>query len=112
MIYDCTDKKLISGSVEFFAANLAIKELFVSEDGQYFHSVSRSNYHCKTNGLKVFRIKREQLPTEKKPAAEKQPEKQPEKTAEKEPEKAKEPEPKKAGRPAGSKSNATNKNSK
>lgn len=62
MIHETKDPKLIDGSVEHFERNPSIKEMFVSEDGQYFFSVSRSNYWCKTRGLKLYRIMRSQLP--------------------------------------------------
>ena len=71
MVFECKDKKHINGSVEYFAARPTLKEIFVSEDGQYFESVSRSNFHCKAHDLKLFKIDRAQIP---KPAP-KEPEK-------------------------------------
>jgi hypothetical protein len=80
MIHETKDQKLIDGSIEHFERNPTVKELFASEDGQYFFSVSRSNYHCKTRGLKLYRISRSQI---EKSAPEPKPEKKaPEKKAE------------------------------
>lgn len=112
MIFDCKDKNLIGGSVDLFKANHSIKEIYASEDGQYFHSVSASNYHCKQHGLKLFRITRAQLPKpEEKPApkakAAEPAEPEIDTTAKKVP-----PPKKKAGRPAGKSNGNGDKNAK
>lgn len=128
MIFDCKDEKLISGAFQYFEANRRIKEIYVSEDGQYFHSVSSSNHHCKPRMLKLFRITRAQLPKpEEKPKAVKtEPAKKPaaeptqpaaahhepaipeiDKTPKKVP-----PAKKKAGRPAGKSAGNAGKNAK
>ena len=75
MIHETNDPKLISGAAEFFKANPAMKEMFVSEDGQYFFTVSASTYHIKQRGLKLFRLERAQVEetakSASKPAAKK-----------------------------------------
>ncbi len=128
MVHETKDTKLISGAASHFKENAGIKEMYVSEDGQYFHSVSSSNYHCKQRGLKVFRITRAQVKAlEEKPKAVKtEPAKTPpaeptqpaaaktepaipeiDKTPKKVP-----PEKKKAGRPAGKSAGNAGKNAK
>ncbi len=110
MVYDTKDKKLISGAVQFFEANRTMKEIYASEDGQYFHTVSNSNYHCKQHGLKVFRITRAQAIQQAKPAE----------TAKSEPAipeikteaKVVPPPKKKAGRPAAKPAGGKDKNAK
>jgi hypothetical protein len=61
MIHETKDIKLIDGSAEFFAGNPTIKEMYASEDGQYFFTVSASNHHCKARNLKLFKIARSQV---------------------------------------------------
>lgn len=108
MIYDTKDKKLISGAAPFFEANLQLKELYASEDGQYFNTVSASNYHCKQRGLKLFRITRAQVPKPgSKPAPPEMAYPEINTEAKKVP-----PAKKKAGRPAGKPAGKTGENAK
>ena len=60
MIHETKDTKIIGGAGKFFEANNQLKEVFVSEDGQYFFTVSASNFHCKQHGHKLFRVTRAQ----------------------------------------------------
>lgn len=119
MIYDTKDKKLISGAAPFFEANQQLKEMYASEDGQYFYTVSASNYHCKQRGLKLFRITRAQIPKpEEKPEAVKtEPAKIPAAHEPAKPELKTEakkvpPPKKKAGRPTGKPAGKTGENAK
>jgi hypothetical protein len=112
MVFDCKDKNLIGGSVELFNANRGINEIFVSEDGQYFHSVSASNYHCKQHRLKLFRITRAQLPKPEEKPAPKAKADEPAKPELKAEAKTVPPPKKKAGRPAGKSNGNGDKNAK
>ena len=71
MIHNCEDKRLIAGSKEYFEANPDLKEVFVSGDGQYFLTVSKANFHCKNKTVRLYRVKKTQLDTSKKPISEK-----------------------------------------
>ena len=107
MIYDTKDKNLISGAAQFFEANLQLKEIYASEDGQYFYTVSSSNYHCKQRGLKLFRITRAQIPKPESKPAPAEPAKPELKT-----EARKVPPKKRASRPAGKSNRKTGANAK
>ena len=67
MVHETKDTKLISGAAPYFEAQPQLKEVFVSADGQYFHTVSASNYHCKSKGLKLYRVARAQMPKKEPP---------------------------------------------
>ena len=67
MVHETKDTKLISGAAPHFEAQPLLKEVFASADGQYFHTVSASNYHCKAHNVKVYRITRAQMPKKEPP---------------------------------------------
>ena len=114
MVHETKDTKLISGAAPHFEAHPGLKEVFVSSDGQYFHTVSASNYHCKSKGLKLYRVTRAQMPKAAKVEPPKQPAAEPTKPAAEpakpeidETPKTVPPPKNKGGRPPGSKAKST-----
>ncbi|GAG01044.1 unnamed protein product, partial [marine sediment metagenome] len=61
----CDDKTLLEQSVLLFESKKGLKQIYVTDDGQFFYTENATSYHCRQKGVAVSIITRNMVIQEK-----------------------------------------------